>query len=272
MDKNTEFIEKAKKVHGDKFDYSLVEYHNAKKKILITCKNNHTFEQTPNDHLNGHGCKFCSGWGIYKNNNQLFLEKIQEIHGNVYDFSKINYINHDTPIELFCKIHGTFFKTPKSLLIKKEGCQKCGYKNQTKKRTWDSFIFINKAKEIHGNKYDYSNVDYKKATLKIEIICKKHGSFYMSPKDHIHQKQGCPVCLESKGELKISSFLEKNNIKYIREKSFDNCINPLSNSKLYFDFYIPDRNIVIEYNGEQHYKPIKYFGGEKELNEKKFIW
>ena len=104
---------------------------------------------------------------------------------------------------------------------------------------------------------------------KVKIICKEHGEFEQEAGSHIRTKgSGCPNCNESKGEIKVKKFLEKKSIKFIRQKTFDECKNI---NLLPFDFYLPDFNICIEYDGEQHYKPIKHLGGNKYLKKQIFI-
>ena len=121
--------------------------------------------------------------------------------------------------------------------------------------------FIIRCKEIHNNKYDYSLVDYVDYITKVKIICPKHGVFKQSPIDHWKQS-GCPSCNESKGEQSIRKILTDRFISFEGQKRFPNCKNKYT---LPFDFYLPDYNLCIEYNGEQHYKPNKHFGGEKTL-------
>jgi hypothetical protein len=268
--KTTEqFIEDAIKIHGNKFDYSLVEYKGVKNKVKIKCSESHVFEQTPNDHLNGHGCKICSGWGLMSENPNEFINRADKIHNNKYDYSKTKYIEHSTPLVITCKIHGDFKMAPKEHIIKKAGCQKCSMIVSTKKRTWDLEKFIIKAKEIHGNNYDYSESIYIKAYKKLNIKCKIHGLFSQTPKEHINQKHGCPICSSSKGEKKVEKWLRENNINFIPQHKFNDCKNK---RKLPFDFYLPDFNTVIEYHGEQHYKKIPFFenrsGGLKGLKER----
>lgn len=121
--------------------------------------------------------------------------------------------------------------------------------------------FINKVKLIHGDKYDYSKVKYVKNHNKVKIICKKHGEFECS--SHNHKKgKGCAKCNYSSGERKINDFLLTNNINFKVQYRFNDCrsINPLP-----FDFYLPDHNICIEFNGRQHYEPVKHFGGKNAL-------
>jgi len=131
----------------------------------------------------------------------------------------------------------------------------------SRKKTAEEFII--EAIKVHGNKYDYSKVNYKGALKKIEIICKKHGSFLQTPNKHLLDR-GCPICNSSKGELQIRKFLDKNQIKYIHQKKFNECknIKPLP-----FDFYLSEYNTCIEFDGKQHFEPIENWGGESNLME-----
>ena len=125
--------------------------------------------------------------------------------------------------------------------------------------------FITRAKKIHGNKYNYSKVKYINNREKVCIVCSKHGEFWQSPDKHT-SGSGCPVCSSSKGEWEISKWLLKNKIKVIPQFTLRGCknVNPLP-----FDFYLPEYNILIEYDGEEHYKPIEFFGGEKNYKKRK---
>jgi len=125
-----------------------------------------------------------------------------------------------------------------------------------KKHTLESFI--KKCIKIHGDLYDYSKCVYIDVETKVEILCKEHGSFWIRPYDHF-LLIGCPKCKTSKGENIILNYLEENNIKYIHEKTFDDCVYK---NKLPFDFYLPDYNVCIEYDGIQHFEVVDYFGGQ----------
>ena len=264
--KTTEqFIIDAIKIHGNKFNYSLSEYKGAKIPIKIKCQNNHIFEQKPNDHLNGFGCKVCLGWGTLKYNEDEFEKRAKEIHGELYDYSKSKYVEHDTPLIIICSKHGEFKQSPKCHLILKHGCIEC--KNEylnilARNKAFDKTKFIELASKVHKNYYDYSLTEYYNMVNKVIIICPKHGEFEQSPKCHINQSNGCPTCKKSKGELKIIDFLKNNDINFIPQHIFEDCKNIRS---LFFDFYLPDYNLCIEFDGEQHYKPVKLFGGEKGL-------
>ncbi len=255
-----DFIKKAKEIHGNTYDYSLVDYKNNSTKIKIICPKHGEFIQVPSNHLLKHGCDKCAREYLIKSKTLTvgdFTKKAKEIHGNAYDYSLVDYKNNSTKIKIICPKHGIFEQNPNNHISAKNGCSKCSGKF---KPTINSLII--RAKEIHGDKYDYSLVDYKNNSTKIKIICLEHGEFTQTPDAHLNQKQGCPHCRESKGEKEINNFLKKNNIFFTKQKTFDKCINPKTGRKLRFDFYLPNHNLCIEYDGMQHFKPIKKFGGE----------
>lgn len=191
--------------------------------------------------------------GKYKTTDE-FIKKSKDIHGNKYDYSLADYINSKSKIKIICPIHGVFEQTPNNHLSKKQGCSKCSGKY--KKTTID---FINDAKKIHGDKYDYSLVEYKNIYTRIIIICPIHGIFKQKPEHHMNGN-GCPKCNSSKGEKIISNILKTKNFDFETQKMFNGCIYK---RKLPFDFYLPNYNLCIEYDDIQHYEPIEFFGGEK---------
>jgi very-short-patch-repair endonuclease len=274
--KTTEqFIEKAREVHGNKYDYSKVNYINSHIKVCIICPIHGEFEQTPNNHTSlKHGCFKCS-----INNKSFtteqFIQKAKEIHGNKYDYSKSLYKNTDTKLIIICPIHGEFEQTPYKHVRRKQGCPQCAKEKNSKrlvsrnkkkiykKPTLTTEQFIEKSREVHGNKYDYSKVNYKGNKNKITIICPIHGEFEQIASNHYNIKCGCPYCNSSKGEKEIENFLLEKNINFEREKKFKDCRNK---KHLPFDFYLPDYNLLIEYDGEQHYK-ARGFITEDKLNK-----
>jgi hypothetical protein len=197
----------------------------------------------------------------YFNNTQKFIDKCKDIHNNFYDYSLVNYVSYNIPVDIICPIHGIFSQKPTDHKDKKRGCQKCGLdKARFNKDTTKSFI--DKSNIKHFNKYDYSITDYKNTNSKVDIICPIHGKFTQLAGSHIRGK-GCKICNQSKGELKVSYLLDINKIKNIREYKFDGCFNK---NKLPFDFYLSDFNVCIEYDGEMHFKEIERFGGKVKLD------
>jgi len=197
----------------------------------------------------------------YFNSTEKFINKCKDIHNDFYDYSLVKYVSYNKPVDIICPIHGVFSQKPTDHKDKKRGCQKCGLdKANFNKNSTESFIIKSNLK--HLNKYDYSITDYKNSKSYVDIICPIHGKFTQLASSHIRGK-GCKSCNESKGEKKILVLLNNYNIKYIREYKFDDCINK---NKLPFDFYLPDFNVCIEYDGEMHFKEIERFGGKIKLD------
>ena len=186
-----QFIEKAKKIHGDKYDYSKVEYKGNKIKVCIICPIHGEFWQEPRTHLQGCGCWKCKK--NFKLNTKTWIEKAKKIHGDKYDYSKVEYTNNKTKVCIVCPIHGEFWQNPNSHL-QGFGCKKCGINSSKEKQILGKIEFIKKANLIHLNKYDYSKVEYINNNTKVCIVCPKHGEFWQTPASHINGKSGCPFC------------------------------------------------------------------------------
>lgn len=248
------FIEKAKAVHGDKYDYSQVVYKNAREKVKIICRNHGVFLQSPMNHLGGNGCVLC--WHSPKKlTTEEFITKAQQVHGEYYDYSLVNYTNSHTKVTIICPVHGIFTQAPSGHLSG-NGCEKCG-KRSTKAE------FLSKALAVHGDRYDYSKTLYELADQKVTITCKAHGDFLQAPRSHV-RGNGCPNCKNSAGENKISMILKYMNVHYVKEYSFDTCRNPETSRKLIFDFYLPNHNALIEFDGSPHFIPYSYTSDQSE--------
>ena len=199
---------------------------------------------------------------------EIFIKKAKEIYGNKYNYSLVDYINAKTKVKIICPIHGVFEQTPDSFL-RGHCCQLCGFESMKALKTKSTENFILESKQIHKTKYNYSKVIYKGALKKVKIICPEHGVFEQTPHDHLGG-HGCPSCKESKGEKKIEDFLLKNNISFESQKKF----NDLKDKrKLSYDFYIPFKNLLIEYNGRQHYAQQNFFQNREDfLAQKHHDW
>ena len=254
MKKINNFVEKAKKIHDNKYDYSKVEYINNRTKVCIICPEHGEFWQVPASHLRGCGCPKC---GFNKSINgrtqsrEDFVKRAKKIHGDKYDYSKVEYKNAHTKVCIICPKHGEFWQTPINHL-NSHGCNMCGIENNTHNRR-SVENFVERAKKIHGDKYDYSKVNYVNAHTKICIICPKHGEFWQTPNEHLKNK-GCPICNESHLEKNVRIFFDKNNVLYEQYKKF----KWLGRQSL--DFYLPEYNVAIECQGSQH-----FYGRENDL-------
>ena len=259
------FIEVCQKIHDNAYDYSLVEYINSYTKVKISCPKHGVFEQRPSFHLSGDGCKKC-GYekpkGYYHISQVEFLERSIGKHGRKYDYSKVNYVDWSTKVTIVCPEHGDFEQRPHNHFNGK-GCSACGREKVGNKKRSSTEEFIQKAKEIHNDKYDYSLSKYITATVKVKIICPDHGEFEQVPYNHLSGK-GCPRCKESKGEALIADILKRNNIDFIREYKI-----PEVKKEYEYDFYLKDHNLLIEFHGIQHYELNKFFhrSAEKFLHQ-----
>lgn len=250
--KKERFVEKAKKIHNNKYDYSKVDYVNCKIKVCIVCPEHGEFWQTPDNHLQGRGCPVCRYISSGRNNSltqEEFIKRAKEIHGDRYDYSKVNYINNRTKVCIICSEHGEFWQEPTTHLDNKAGCPKC-----SKNYRYTTEEFLSSLPEWIKERYDFSKFVYKRTHEKSTVICSEHGEFLMSP-HNIRKGIGCPGCSESKIEREIRLFLKKNNIRYFSEykhtKEF---------CKQALDFYLPDYNIGIECQGIQHFEPTDFAG------------
>lgn len=246
------WIKKAKKIHGDKYDYSKSVYTRAKDNIIITCKKHGDFITKPDYHLSGKGCPICSKENMKKKfllTKEEVVDRFNEIHNNKYEYIG-EYFGMHKKMKMLCKIHGEFEMTPSNHLSGK-GCPICGKIKNIENNTMTTEEFINRCHNVHGDKYDYSNTVYNGWGNKFEYIChkqfsngKEHGIIKQLPSVHLLHKCGCPICgnIISNAENEIAKFVGK--FVSIRQ----NVRNILSNNRE-IDIYIPSLNIGIEYNG-----------------------
>ena len=271
MDKNREFIEKARNIHGDKYDYSKVEYIKNSEKVCIVCPKHGEFWMTPHNHLQRRGCPVCakasrkeflSNYDRTSNSEKIkedFFVKANEKHSGKYDYSKSEYVGSRVPIRIICPIHGEFLITPRQHL-QGCGCYKCAKENFSLKKKLGADGFVEKARSVHGSKYDYSKVEYVDSLTKVCIICPEHGEFWQTPSAHIHLREGCPKCNESHLERLTRNVLDNYNMTYVSECSRD--ILPWLELQT-LDFYIPEKNIAIECQGRQHFSDKAFSGRYK---------
>ena len=259
-----EFIRLSNNVHKNKYNYDKLQYEKIHSKGIITCPIHGDFEQNLSNHLRGSGCPKCGT--INTRNKQSstvenFIKKARKIHGDKYDYSKVEYFNTHTKVCIICPIHGEFWQTPHDHLVG-YGCRKCANQLLSSSQKMTIEEFLKKARKIHEDKYDYSKVEYNGYDTKICIICPIHGEFWQTPHMHL-QGHGCSICagenniLEDKLFLDLAKNLNEEILKYKKFKWLKNKL-PLS-----LDIYIPSKKIAIEYQGIQHFKPIGIFGGNE---------
>lgn len=234
-----QFIALAKKIHRNKYDYSKVKYKNSHAKVIVSCREHGEFNIKAYSHLQGAGCASCVG--LKKYNLKSFLETANKIHANKYDYSDVKIKNSKSNIKIRCYKHG-YFEQILTLHVNGHGCPKCQYEELGNKsrKTLDDFLL--QAKHTHGDTYNYSEVNYKGTNIKVKILCLKHGVFEQTPKQH-YKGNGCPKCF-NKNEGRIANYLFKKAITHREYKI----------GKKRYDFYLPEYNLIIERDGEQHYR------------------
>jgi Zn ribbon nucleic-acid-binding protein len=264
------FIQAARQIHGDKYDYSKVRY-SGSRKITIVCRKHGSFSQTPDNHLSGRNCRKC-GYEQRSIPHKLtqadFLRRSSQIHQNKYDYSRVRYLNSSTKIEIGCPLHGYFLQTPAMHIYHENGCQDCWYDRVGNRWRMTFDQFIRKSKKIHGTKFryvSYSNGNRaKNIRKKATLICPYHGQFIQDVESHLNGK-GCAACRESKGERAVRYFLEKNNIPFRAQARLI-----ISAIKYSFDFQLLDRPTLVEFHGEQHYKPVDFSSRNQRRANKQF--
>lgn len=234
-EKTQNFILKANLKHNNLYSYDNTNFVNSSTKVCITCPIHGDFYQLPHAHLNGQGCPKCVGRNLTIDE---VINKCNKIHHNKYDYSNLSFNKIKDKVSINCPIHGTF----EQCLMKHlngQGCPKCAH-NYKK----NNYIFIQKAKQIHRNYYDYSLVEYDNNKNNVKIICPIHGIFEQTPNNHL-AKHGCPKCVEN------TSSYQKELIDFIQNVLSTNVvINDRKQIEPYeLDIYIPTYQIAIEFNG-----------------------
>lgn len=217
INKNEYFINKAREVHGENYDYSLVEYVNGDTKVKIICKEHGVFEQVPEVHLRGNGCQKCGRLKRDRSSSigrESFLSRANDVHNSLYSYTNVDeYITSKEKVEVICPIHGSFMQLVGDHLSGK-GCKKCGSIKASNSQKSSSSAFIEKAINVHGNKYDYSKVDYVNHKNKVIITCPIHGEFTQQPNNHLNGN-GCEKC----GKERVSNILSIGKTGFL-EKVF----------------------------------------------------
>ena len=216
-----EFIDKANLVHCNKYTYDLVEYKGNKVKVTITCPIHGNFLQAPSDHLSGKGCMECSG-KKRKTTNE-FIEAARSVHGDFYDYSKVEYKNGHSKVCIICPEHGEFMQTPNSHISGNQGCSECGKLRSSESRKLSHIQYMEKVIERYGDSYDYTRLVYSGSEKDITIGCTKHGYFVRKAKLFLYGHT-CTLC----GYDSISESRKLTNEQFI-----DRCKDIYGNSLIF---------------------------------------
>ncbi len=246
----SEIMDECRKVHNNQYDYlNIPPFIGCNTKLSVVCKIHGLFIQRTDHHLNGSKCPRCAN--SFHKTSEEFISEVKKFHGDRFDCSKVRYKNSRTPVILTCKLHGDFTVLPKTATGGKCPCLKC-----MGRVCKDTESFIRKSRNIHGNIYDYSLVNYITAKTPVKIVCKKHGIFEQTP--DTHTRSGCPKCncfRTSLIEREWFKSLNLPNLKY-------NFHIKVGNKSFYVDGFDVKTNTAYEFNGDYfHGNPAFFFGG-----------
>jgi hypothetical protein len=236
------FIKNSKERFGDFLDYSCVDYVDYFTSVILICPIHGKFKQPPHSHLNlkrKSPCRKCSVGSLTKD---IFILKAVEIHGDQYDYSKVNYVDSNTKVEIICPIHGSMFQSPFSHIYYKNGCNECRPIN--KRLTKEEFV--NRSNIIHNNKYDYSLSEYVLGKLYIIIICNKHGKFKQTPDNHL-AGHGCSICAKRISKAEIDWL---NSLGIPNDKAHRDVLIKINKKRIFADGFDPENKIIYEFNGD----------------------
>jgi len=182
-----EFIKKARKIHGDLYDYTNTTYTKSGIKVEVVCKKHGSFFIAPASHTSsGQGCAKCAG--IAKSNTEEFIAKAKDLYGDTYDYSLVRYKGNKNKVKIKCKLHGVFTTRPNDHLMGKGGCPECKTSKKLSHAEW-----VAKAVMRHDGYYSYGKTEYKDSLTKVTITCPEHGDFTQTPSSHL-AGQGCAKC------------------------------------------------------------------------------
>jgi len=266
--KNKKFIEKSIKTFGDVIDFSFLDYKDQYSKVDLICKiHNFRFKVMPKKFLisKNHGCRLCFKEQLSKDLiNKDYIQKCKNKFSHI-SYEKANVYNGCFSKGIFiCKIHNVEFEQRfKDHMSGNGGCPICRDEKMIISTKYTNEEFINESKKRFPNKFTYEKTNYIYSLKPVTITCVIHGDFNIVAAEHLRRNGSCTKCFCNQGETKIMSYLENEKISYNHQKSFDGCRNPKTNNKLFFDIYIPCYNLIIEFHGAQHFRPVDWFGGKK---------
>jgi hypothetical protein len=259
-------IAKFKETHGDRYDYSKVNYRSSKTPVTIICPEHGDFEQTPGHHMRGvrcPGCALLAQGDARRYTTATFIEAARKVHGNDYDYSRVEYGQTNLcEVEIVCPEHGAFRQRAANHLFGK-GCKKCADLRTGGAQALSEEEFFIKAREVHGDTYDYSRTVYRGTVRRITIVCPTHGEFEQIASNHVYQASGCPSCTTpgtSKLEQEVFDYVAS-----IRSDVVQGDRSILAGKEI--DIVIPSLGIGIEFNGIWHHSTA--FNQDRNYHQKK---
>lgn len=273
------FLERCKN-HPEYYniDYSLVIWVKINQKIKLRCNLCHRiWESLPYNHLRGQGCACRSGQRIgdaLRLGREGFVKKSKKVREDFcnFNYDKVIYVDAFTKVEIGCNKCGKYFWQCPDVHYLGTACSNCPRVNIARRITTDELLLrFKQSDKVADHLYDYRLVDCKGVDSYIKIICLAcDRDFLQTPNNHLAGK-GCSKCRRSFMENKAAIFFKSNEINFEEQKTFIDCKRK---GKLKFDFWLPNRKVLIELHGRQHIEPVTHFGGEatfKDQLERDFI-
>jgi hypothetical protein len=252
-------------IHGDRYNYSNIEYVNNSTNVTIICSNHGSFQQSPASHLRGNGCQVCSGKKPHTT--KEVVETFKKMYGDDYDYSMTDYKGALKKFKVLCKIHGEF-ETIYNNMLRGWACPEC-----TARKKKNSSEFLKRAKDVHGDEYDYSKVLYKNCNTKVEIICKTHGSFFQQPRIHTSGAR-CQKCERFTTSKIARNWLKTLNLPNLR--TFDSPLGEFTipETRWRVDGYDDMTNTIYEFHGDYwHAHPSnKRYSNDEPHPRKRGTW
>lgn len=238
-------LQEFREVHGDRFDYSLVEYKSTMQKVVIVCPDHGAFEQTPLAHLRGQGCPQCGAKRRARSSRKTtkqFIEEAVMVHGKKYDYSLVKYRTNKEKVRILCPRHGEFLQTPADHLSGK-GCRLCGIEKSAASRSLGDG-WIARMSAAHDGRYRYPDTRVL-SHKRIQACCPEHGEFTVLPYSHAVGGHPCPKCSNkgaSKQEDDLAQFISRLGVRIERNTRAVLCGKEI-------DIWLPDYSIGVEYDG-----------------------
>lgn len=243
-----EFLRRANVAHGDLYEYDETSYGGSASIVAITCKIHGEFSQQAYAHTRGQGCPKCKGDRISKAKTPPFsavLANMREVHGNTFEYDSSSYSNVSTKMKIFCNQHGWFDQSPEKHKLATTPCPGCLGRNRIGMYRNSSEDLVTRAKDVHGDVYEYHAETIGAYKSNMAVTCQKHGVFLQTPDKHIGRGDGCPKCsnrVKSHAETRLYNFVSTACVGTIRG---DRTV--LNGKEL--DIYCPEEGVAVEYCG-----------------------